>query len=203
MNITIRLLLSWIALANVCSGLNPIQATSTTVPPLIDVPTYSMATINADGTSTNMNILTYATPVSVRPDRVWSIGLYKETLSYQNFLRTRSCVLQLLTEQHIPLIKLLGGSSGNQVNKQEECEKLGFIWGSLSATDESPSVLPDCAYYLKLSAIGELIDCGSHCVAICKVEEMLVSDDEKKTDYVSTAQLRDLGIITEQGRVVD
>jgi hypothetical protein len=40
---------------------------STTTPPLLDVPTYSLATLNEDG-STNMNILTYATPVAIRPD---------------------------------------------------------------------------------------------------------------------------------------
>lgn len=148
-----------------------------------------------------MNILTYATPVSVRPDRVWSIGLYKETLSYENFRRTGTCVLQLLTEKHLPLVKLLGGSSGKDVNKQEKCEKLGFGWGSLPTGEEA--VLPDCAYYLKLSAIGDLVDCGSHAVATCKVEDTFVSNDETKTEYVSTARLRDLGIITEQGRVTE
>ena len=203
-----------------------ITATTTTVPPLVDVPTFSMATCNriddddAGSTTTNMNILTYATPVSVRPDRVWSIGLYKETLSYQNFCRDRSCILQLLTDKHIPLVKLLGGTSGNDVDKGSECAKLGFQWGHLpetttatTTTTESeqrpggerpqPQVLPDCAYYLKLKAIGDIVDCGSHCVAICKVEEMFVSKDEGKTDYVSTATLRDLGIITEQGRVAE
>lgn len=179
------------------------MAATTTVPPLLDVPTYSMSTLNEDGT-TNMNILTYATPVSVRPDRVWSLGLYKETLSFQNFQRTRSCVLQLLTEKHIPLVKLLGGTSGREVNKQEECEKLGAGWGDLPTGDkEAPLVLPDCTYYLKLSAVGELVDCGSHSVAICRVDEMLVSNDEARTEYVSTARLRDLGIITEQGRAAE
>ena len=193
-----------------------ITATSTVVPPLIDVPTYSMATCNdkgddndGDTRKTNMNIVTYATPVSVRPDRIWSLGIYKETLSYKNFCRDRTCILQLLNEQHIPLVKLLGGTSGNEVDKESECEKLGLPWGHLpsdsSAAGEQqqqPMVLPGCAYYLKLRAIENIVDCGSHCVAICKVEEMFVSrDDESKNEYTSTAALRDLGIITEQGRV--
>lgn len=189
-------------LAQTCAALKSISATTTTVPPLIDVPTYSLATTNDDGT-TNMNILTYATPVSVRPDRVWSLGLYKETLSYENFKRTGSCVLQLLTEKHVPLVKLLGGSSGRDVSKNEECTELGFQWGALQDEQGAPLVLPDCAYYLKLSAIGEFIDCGSHSVAICRVEETFVSNEDSKTEYVSTARLRDLGIITEQGRVAD
>lgn len=188
-------------------GLNPItiKATTTTTPPLIDVPTFSMATTNEDGT-TNMNILTYATPVSVRPDRVWTLGLYKDTLSYANFCRERSCILQLLKEEHIPLIKLLGGSSGTTVDKQEECSKEGFFWGVLSCSDEqqqisTPLTLANCAYYLKLAAVGDLVDCGSHAVAVCKVEEMYVSNEEAKTVYLSTARLRELGIITDQGRV--
>jgi len=184
-----------------------ITATRTTVPPLLDTPTYSMATRNENDGTTNMNILTYATPVSVRPDRVWTLGLYKETLSYDNFVRERTCILQLLTKEHIPLVKILGGTSGRDVDKAQECELLGFSWGSLSANhdaeEELPNVLPNCAYYLKLTAIGDIVDCGSHCVAICKVDDMLVSDEGSKTDYVSTAILRDLGIITEQGRVAE
>ena len=195
-----------------------ITATRTAVPPLIDVPTYSMATCNDKGSdndgdtrTTNMNILTYATPVSVRPDRIYTLGIYKETLSYKNFCRDRTCILQLLNDRHIPLVKLLGGTSGKEVEKQSECDKLGLPWGHLpsdSSADgerqQQPMVLPGCAYYLKLRAIGDLVDCGSHCVAICKVEEMFVSrDDESKQEYMSTASLRDLGIITEQGRVAE
>lgn len=174
---------------------------TTSVPPLIDVPTYSMATLNEDG-STNMNILTYATPVSVRPDRVWSLGLYKETLSYRNFVRTKSCVLQLLTEEHVPLIKLLGGSSGKDVDKRAECATLGVNWMSDDATD--PELLPGCASYLRLSAMHDIVDTGSHAVALCRVDEMLVtSEEENCKQYLSTARLRELGIITEQGRVAD
>lgn len=181
-----------------------LPASVTEIPPLLDVPTYSMATTNEDGT-TNMNILTYATPVSVRPDRVWAIGLYKDTLSYENFCRERSCILQLLKDDHIPLVKLLGGSSGSLVDKRQGCEALGFVWAILSKNEVeegcSPLTLPKCAYYLKLSAVGEMIDCGSHKVAICKTDNMFVSDEDTKTDYLSTARLRELGIITEQGRI--
>jgi flavin reductase (DIM6/NTAB) family NADH-FMN oxidoreductase RutF len=191
-----------------CVALKPliISATPSSTPPLLDVPTYSMATCDANGT-TNMNVLTYATPVCARPDRVWALGLYKGTLSYENFLVTKSCVLQLMTEQHVPLVKLLGGSSGNEVDKQNGCESLGFAWGKLPGGEQSasldPLVLPGCAYYLKLTAMGDLVDCGCHCAALCKVECMYVNNEETQTSYVSTARLRELGIITEQGRVAE
>ena len=219
LNFGVFLFLQSLAYRSLTVALKPVSPTVTAsvtdIPPLIDVPTYSMATLNAANDNnqlshTNMNILTYATPVSVRPDRVWAIGLYKDTLSYKNFCRERSCILQLLTEEHIPLIKLLGGSTGETVNKEEECRKVGLGWDRLPTDADKqqdsrlPLVLPSCAYYLKLTAIGELIDCGSHEVAICKVEEMLVGkEDESKKEYLSTARLRELGIITEQGRVAE
>ena len=169
----------------------------TTIPPLLNVPTYSLATLNEDGT-TNLNIVTYATPVSASPQRVWGLGLFKETLSYENFARTRSCVLQLLTEHHIPLVKLLGGTSGRNVNKIDECSKLGF--SCIEKLGEL-YLLPGCKYYLDLSSIAELVDAGSHSVAVCQVSALLVPDHDTK-GYLSTAKLRELGIINEQGRIV-
>ncbi|CAB9522112.1 Flavin reductase like domain (Partial), partial [Seminavis robusta] len=103
-------------------------------------------------------------------------------------------------KQHAPLVKLLGGSSGNNVDKQSECEKLGFVWGKLAGDGSGPMVLPGCAFYLKLTAVGEIVDCGCHCAVLCKVEEMFTDSDE---EYVSTARLRELGIITPQGRVAE
>jgi flavin reductase (DIM6/NTAB) family NADH-FMN oxidoreductase RutF len=163
-----------------------------------------MATLNEDG-STNMNILTYATPVSVKPDRVWALGIYKDTLSYENFLRTKSCLLQLLREEHVPLVKLLGGTSGRNVNKKEECHRLGFEWTDSDDGKECIQVLPRCAYYIKISSIEDVIDAGSHAVALCRVDGMFVhlpNDDESRLS-LSTARLRELGIITEQGRVTE
>lgn len=42
----------------------------------LSVPVFSLATINEDG-STNMNIVTYASPVGIKPERLWMISLYK------------------------------------------------------------------------------------------------------------------------------
>jgi len=69
--------------------------------------------------------------------------------------------------------------------------------------DDMPELLPDCAYYLKVRRVGEMIDCGSHDVALCKIESMLVADEknELNQEYLNTAKLRELEIITEQGRV--
>jgi flavin reductase (DIM6/NTAB) family NADH-FMN oxidoreductase RutF len=174
-------------------------------PPLLDVPTYSLATNNEGDGGTGMNIMTYASPMSVSPDRLWAIGLFKNTQSHANFIREKRGVLQLLTANHIPLVKLLGGSSGFDVDKQAACEELGCAWKTLldedDVTDDShPLVLPDCHSYLVLTQHGPIIDGGSHDIAICKVEAMYTASTKP---YLSTSALRELGIITDQGRVSD
>lgn len=42
----------------------------------LSVPVFSLATVNEDG-STNMNIVTYASPVGIEPERLWMVSLYK------------------------------------------------------------------------------------------------------------------------------
>ena len=172
----------------------------TTTPPLLSVPTYSLATVGPDG-KTNMNILTYATPISIQPDRLWAIGLYKGTLTYDNFVRDKKGILQLLTNEHAPIVRLLGGTSGNDIDKDEECSKLGFEWTGLG-NGKQPHVLKKCASYLCLELLQDkLVDGGSHDIAICRVTSM--HKDGLNEDQLSTQKLRELGIITKQGRVAE
>lgn len=205
---------------------------ATTTPPLLDVPVFSLSTLGGDdtdgstgtkgdGSSSTMNVLTYASPVSIKPHRMWSISLYKGTMSHENFARQRSGVLQLLRPEHAhckgpggvegELIRVLGGSSGREVDKKAACTELGFAWTKLpdDAGDEGtdwPSVLPSCAYYLKLELVGDMIDCGSHEVALCKVVAMVSGEEVESAadelDSLSTRELREGRIISEFGRVI-
>lgn len=190
-------------------SINSLEVTS--IPPLINVPTYSLATRNSDG-KTGMNILTYATPISIRPDRMWSIGLFKGTVAHENFKNEGKGILQLLKPSHAKVVPILGGKSGRDIDKRAECERLGHTWMKPSEIpfkeedhDACPELLPDCACYLKLELVGDLIDCGSHDLALCKVESILVNNGEEEpdTNYLDTASLRDMGIITKQGRVAE
>mmetsp|Transcript_34856 Transcript_34856/g.71134 ORF Transcript_34856/g.71134 Transcript_34856/m.71134 type:complete len:225 (+) Transcript_34856:3-677(+) len=203
---------------------------ATTIPPLIDVPTFSLSTSSggdddASSSSSTMNILTYASPVAIKPHRMWSISLYKGTLSHENFIKEKRGILQLLRPAHAlckgdgegdasgKLIRVLGGSSGRDVDKQAMCEELGFAWKPLECNGETndiadwPQVLPHCVYYLKLELVGEMIDCGSHDVALCRVVEMVSEDDSinaaDELDYISTRTLREMDIISEFGRIKD
>ena len=191
-------LLGWCYIA-LQHGALSLQITSN--PPVIDVPTYSLATKDING-QTGMNILTYASPVSIKPDRIWTIGLYKGTVAHENFSATRTGVLQLMMPCHAKTVQLLGGSSGRDVDKRRKCRELGFPWMS-SDDPDLPDLLPDCACYLQLKLVRDLVDFGSHDVAMCKVESTFIEDGKNAPDqdYLSTAMLREMGIITEQGRV--
>jgi len=180
---------------------------STVVQPLLDVPTYSLATSSGSG-RTAMNILTYATPVSSKPQRMWCISLFKGTQSHENFSREKCGVLQLLSPVHSNIVKLLGGSSSRDVNKEDACEALGQ---KLIEYDSGIKLLPNCVGYLRLVQVGTAIDCGAHDLVICVVEDMFF---EKSTHnctlteswtfprLLSTSSLRTLGIINDVGRVV-
>lgn len=166
-----------------------------TVAPLLDGPVYSLATLDEQG-DTNMNIVTYATPVGIRPERRWALSLYKDTMTRANFARRRRGVLQLLREEHAPLAYFLGGTSGVDGGKAVACFIAGFGW---EASDWAERVLPRCAAYVSLEALGEPHDCGDHEVYICRVADGVAGFD---TNHVTTGALRDLGLITAQGRAV-
>jgi flavin reductase (DIM6/NTAB) family NADH-FMN oxidoreductase RutF len=192
----------------------------TSIPPLIDVPTFSLSTRGKDPSRDTMNILTYASPISIKPYRMWSISLYKGTLSHENFVRERRGVLQLLAPEHAShgsqspgdLIRVLGGTSGKDVNKQLQSEMLGYAWKKLDGVDVDisshwPCVLPGCLYYLQLELEGDLIDCGSHEVALCRVVSMIADESIENAamelGYLSTRKMRDMGIVSELGRIVE
>ncbi len=172
-------------------------------PPLLRSPTYSLATLNNDfGGSTNMNILTYATPVGVKPVRRWAVGLFRGTRSHANFVARGSGVLQLLCEAHAPLVYTLGGCTGDEIDKEAECVSRGFPWIDGAGDKDFPEMLlPGCAVYLHLMQEGELLEAGEHDVAICRVERTLAVEGGPAFDQqVDTGRLRELGLVTEQGR---
>ena len=169
-------------------------------PPVLNVPVYSLATIDSSG-STNMNILTYATPVGIRPERLWSISLFRGTRTHANFASCRAGVLQQLTEEHAPLIYTLGGTSGAAVDKARECARQGFVWEAAPECRGDERVLSGCYAYYRLEQVGELITAGEHDVAICRVTAILASEKWSRHP-LSTAALRDAGLISDFGRAI-
>lgn len=139
---------------------------------------------------------------------MWSLGLFKDTLSEANLRRSGVCVLQLLSEKHKDGIPVLGSVSGRDVDKKAVCRQLGLEWEDLKDEDGF-QVLPGCVKYMKLSIQGGVVDAGTHfIVPFCEVVETYTSsedDDDAATaqQHLSTGMLRDAGIITEKGRVAE
>ena len=164
-----------------------------TVAPLLDGPVYSLATLDEAG-DTNMNVVTYATPVGIRPERRWALSLFKSTASRANFARRRRGVLQLLRPEHAPLVYALGGTSAADADKAAACYGAGFAWES---SDWDERVLPRCAAYVSLEAVGEPVDCGDHEVYVCRVVDGVAGFD---ASHATTGDLRERGLITTEGR---
>ena len=133
-------------------------------------------------------------------------------LTHANFLARKTGVLQLLCEDHASIVYALGGRSGRDDDKLAACNAAGFDWiqppPSWGAGDAEPTekLLTGCAIYLRLVQVGDLIPCGEHDVAICTVEGMLAppeGDGPTMADALSSARLRELGIITDRGKAVE
>jgi len=92
-------------------------------PVTLSGPVFSLATLNADGT-TNMNVLTYAVPVGLKPTRTWVLSLFQGTLSHENFRTRGAGVLQLLRRRHVPLVPILGKQCGRDVNKKAASDEV-------------------------------------------------------------------------------
>jgi flavin reductase (DIM6/NTAB) family NADH-FMN oxidoreductase RutF len=194
-------MLATLAIATASAVLTPLDA-----PPVLNVPTYSLATLNEDGT-TNMNILTYATPAGVSP-RLWAVSLYRPTRTHANWLKRQSGVLQLLCSPHSDLVYLLGGQSGTDTDKAAACAAAGFEWQDPPLDDRDADarerLLPGCVAYVRLTQVGELTSAGEHDLALCRVDGVLADlEGPMPEDALSTAALRAAGLITDRGRAVE
>jgi hypothetical protein len=112
-------------------------------PPSISVPVYSLAAYSKSTSKTAMNIITFCTPVSVAPPKLWTISLYKNTMTKNYFFNennkdddcdacstNRIGILQLLDKNQCDLVPILGKRSGYETDfsKEVECGKIGFEW---------------------------------------------------------------------------
>ena len=165
-------------------------------PPSISMPVWSLACprtkasrsdadTNIAGADVSMNIVTFATPVSVAQPKLWVVSLYHDTLTKDSFCEHKRGMLQLLQPNHKHLVPILGKRSGYEegFSKEEESSKLGFPWytdnvrdklsssdrtSPLSMLQETPALLPQCPLYIELELVS-LMDAGDHVVALCEV----------------------------------
>lgn len=169
--------------------------------PKLNSNVYSLATRNQDG-STNMNIVTYATPVSIKPTQIWAISLYLNSLSYDNFLREGWGVLQQLNENHAEIIDLLGNNSGYMIDKMGELKGKGIILENIDFTlytqpsnKLSLDIISDADFCLHLSqGENDSLNVGDHDVIFCDVIKYLESEN-KIHSRLTTKFLRENGLL--------
>ena len=158
-NILFKVSIMALFLSTAASSLSATGTTTTTTatstpippPPSVSVPVYSLATTFNDPSDESlhmrpsMNIVTYATPVSVNP-RLYMVSLYHGTMTRDAFQNNRYAVLQLLDQSQADLVPILGKRSGYEYkhnlqqgrgqgqgqgqgySKEEECRKAGHAW---------------------------------------------------------------------------
>ena len=85
-------------------------------------------------------------------------------------------------------------ASAADADKAAACYGAGFAWES---SDWDERVLPRCAAYVSLEAVGEPVDCGDHEVYVCRVVDGVAGFD---ASHATTGDLRERGLITTEGR---
>ena len=172
---------------------------------LLSSPVYSLATSDSDGNNRTLNLVTYASPISIVP-RFYALGLYRGTLSAENMLTTGKGVLQILATDHAPLFQLLGKTSGRNVDKYAELDNRGVPIKEFAGQ----KVIADCIGVMSLRVVSfslggdefenkesedqirkDAFPAGDHDVVICAVEKFETFYAEKEPRY--TNQLRKEG----------
>lgn len=185
--------------------------------PKLTAPVWSLATLNEDKT-TNMNLVTFASAVSIFPKPLWSLSLYKGTLSHANFSREGHGVLQLLQERQAHLITLLGKTSGKQVNKMERLTDMIETILPFSKVDDSfpgseekndkrdnnISLLGGCKTVIELWRTElPCVDAGDHEIFFCSVNAYrntghmtsTTEDVDEEGEALTTGYLRQRGLL--------
>jgi flavin reductase (DIM6/NTAB) family NADH-FMN oxidoreductase RutF len=137
----------------------------------VDLPVYS---ISSKGNEyDNMNIITYASAVSMKPKR-FICAVYKNTKTLENVRSNGAFVLQILSDTQYALVRLLGKQTGNKINKIERLSKRNLLseWNGFSILKEALAVM-------EMKIINE-IDGGDHVCFLCDVVSYKNLNDGKE-----------------------
>lgn len=91
---------------------------------IAELPVYSLATSNEN--IVNMNICTYVVPVSMHP-KLYAVAVYRDTKTLANLSNSETAVLQYLSREQYPLVRVLGRKTGHTYNKQSYLTRKGLL----------------------------------------------------------------------------
>ena len=102
----------------------------------INLPVYSLS--SKAGGMQNMNIITYATAVSLQPKQ-YVVAVYKGTRTLELINESPHFVLQLLGAPQYNLVKLLGQQSGKKIDKIQRLQKRKLLteWNGFAVLSEA------------------------------------------------------------------
>ena len=126
----------------------------------VNLPVYSIS--SSGNEFGNMNIITYASAVSMTPKR-FICAVYKNTKTLENVRLNRTFVLQILSDNQYALVRLLGKQSGKKINKIEKLSKRNLLseWKGFKILNYALAVM-------EMNIINE-IDGGDHVCFLCDV----------------------------------
>lgn len=76
---------------------------------------WSLSTESNTGVG-NMNICTYVTPISMTP-KLFAVAVYENTKTLENVTKGGKVLLQLLTEELAPVVRICGKKTGKSIDK--------------------------------------------------------------------------------------
>ncbi|KAF6265514.1 hypothetical protein COO60DRAFT_1478956 [Scenedesmus sp. NREL 46B-D3] len=163
---------------------------------LLSTPVYSLSSANAAG-KTTLNMITYASPIALRPQRKYALGLYVQSMTYQNIKETGRAVLQVLQEPHAQLTQLLGKTSGRDIDKVAQLQQLGFSVGE----EYGLPVLADAVGVMELKVVSDFIPAGDHEVVVCDVVSWKHRQQGEGDDAAATSAPLYTGYLREHGHL--
>jgi flavin reductase (DIM6/NTAB) family NADH-FMN oxidoreductase RutF len=123
---------------------------------------WSLSTNTSGGTG-NMNICTYVTAVSLDP-KLLLVAIYKNTQTLHNCKVGQTVLIQLLTEDLAPVVRVCGQKSGKDIDKIARLQKRY----ELSEHKHLP-YLSQCAGFMELEIEQMVETSGDHILLVCAV----------------------------------
>ena len=125
-----------------------------------DHPVYAVSSRNCN--EQIMHIISYATAISMQPKR-YVVGIFEGTKTLELINANPEFVLQILSKEQYPLVRLLGQQSGHSINKIARLQKRNLLteWKGFP-------VLKDALSFLHLKVIDQF-NGGDHTGFLCEV----------------------------------
>jgi flavin reductase (DIM6/NTAB) family NADH-FMN oxidoreductase RutF len=144
-------------------------------------PVWSLVTKDESGLA-NFNICTYVTSISMEP-KLMLIAIYEGTKTLANIELNRRGLLQLLSEDLAPVVRVCGQMSGHSINKLARLQKRYTF-----SEQAGFPYFTDAAGYMELQFTELIKTEGDHVLGVARV---LSARNLNDTPILTTNYLKD------------